>query len=104
MRRLLAHWLLALAIAALAPNGYVHALTHLGDELAKSHEKGDPAAPAPHACALCVAYSAADGSPPPAAVPILVLSAATPVARPAEPLLPPLALTRFASRAPPLPA
>jgi hypothetical protein len=104
VRRLLAHWLLALAIAALAPSGYVHALTHLGDDLAKSHEKGDPATPAPHACALCVAYCAADGGPPPAAVPILVLPAATPVVRPAEPFLPPVALTRFASRAPPLPA
>jgi hypothetical protein len=105
VRRLVAHWLLALAIAALAPSGYVHALTHLGDDLPNSHEKGDPAAPAPHACALCAAYSASDGGVAPAVgVPVPVLPAATPVARAAEPFLPPAALTRFASRAPPLPA
>jgi len=105
MRRLLAHCLLALAVAALAPSGYLHALTHLGDELARNHEKGDRAPPTPHACALCAAYAGADGgAAPAAAAPILVLPAATPVGRPAEPFLPPAALTRFASRAPPLPA
>jgi hypothetical protein len=105
MRRLAAHWLLVLAIAALAPSGYVHALTHLGDELAKSHKNGDAAPQATHACALCASYAGADGGAVrAAAVPLLVLPAATPLGRPAEPLLPSAALTRFASRAPPLPA
>jgi hypothetical protein len=105
MRRLVAHWLLALAIAALAPSGFAHALTHLGDELAKSHQKGDAAPQTPHACALCAAHAGADGGAArTAAVPLLVLPAATPVGRAAEPFLPPAALTRFASRAPPLPA
>ena len=105
MRRLAAHWLLALAIAALTPSGYVHALTHLGDELAKSHQKGDAAPQATHACVLCAAYAGTDGGGARAAVvPLLVLPAAAPVGRPAELFLPPAALTRFASRAPPLPA
>jgi hypothetical protein len=105
MRRLVAHWLLALAIAALAPSGYAHALTHLGDELAKSHKKGDAGPQAPHACALCAAHAGADGGATRAAVvPVLVLPAARPVGRAADPFLPPAALTRFASRAPPLPA
>jgi hypothetical protein len=105
MRRLAAHWLLALAIAALAPGGYLHALTHFGEELARSHEKGDTTPPAPHGCALCAAYSGADGAvASAAAVPLLALPEATVAGRLAEPLLPPAALTRFASRAPPLSA
>jgi hypothetical protein len=105
MRRLLTHWLLAFAIAGLAPGGYLHALTHLGDELARHQQKGDTTPTPPHACAVCAAYAGADGgAPSAAAVPLLVLPAATPVARPAEPYLPPAALTRFASRAPPLPS
>jgi hypothetical protein len=104
MRRPLAHWLLALAIATLAPGGYVHALAHLGDELARNQPaKGD--AKAQHACELCGAYATADGSaPPPAAQPLVELPATTSAVAPVEPFLPSLALTRFASRAPPLPA
>jgi hypothetical protein len=105
MRRFVARLLLALAVAALAPTGYLHALTHLGGELARTPQKGDSAPQAAHGCALCAAYSAADGgAPSPAAFTILDSPVATPVGRPAEPLLPPAALTRFASRAPPLSA
>src|SRR5215470_14111050 len=102
MRRLAAHWLLAAAIALLAPGGYVHALSHLGGEPIQQR-KGDAKTHAPYACGLCGAYAAADGGAAPAAADALLVSpAATSVGRPAEPLLPPLALTRFASRAPPL--
>jgi hypothetical protein len=105
MRRLLARCLLALAVAALAPSAYLHALTHVDDELARHHHKGDTTPTPPHACALCAAYAGADGGAAPAVTaPVLALPAAMPVGRPAEPFLPPAALTRFASRAPPRPA
>jgi len=105
MRRLLARCLLALAVAALAPGAYLHALTHVDDELARHHHKGDTTPTPPHACALCAAYAGADGAvASAAAVPLLALPEATVAGRLAEPLLPPAALTRFASRAPPLPA
>ena len=106
MRRLAAHWLLAVAIAAFAPGGYAHWLSHLANAPVKSEQrKGDARTHAPYACELCGAYAAADGGAAPAAAGALLVSpAATAVGRPAEPLLPPLALTRFASRAPPLPA
>jgi len=104
MRRLAVHWLLAIAIAVLAPGGYVHALSHLGGDPIRGQQqrKGDAKTHAPYACELCGAYAAADGGAAPAAADALVVSpAATPVGQPAEPLLPPAALTRFASRAPP---
>jgi len=102
MRRLAAHWLLAVAIAVLAPGGYVHWLSHLANAPSKSEQgKSDTRAPQ-HACELCGAYAAADGGAAPAAAgPLIALPAAASVGRPAEPLLPPAALTRFSSRAPP---
>ena len=105
MRKLAAHWLLAVAIAAFAPGGYVHWLSHLANAPGKSEQRKSNAQAPQHACELCGAYAAADGGAAPAAAGALLVSpAATAVGRPAEPLLPPLALTRFASRAPPLPA
>src|SRR5215510_10661863 len=102
MRRLAAHWLLEAAIALLAPGGYVHWLSHLANAPVKCERgKGDTPAPQ-HACELCGAYAAADGGAAPAAAgPLIALPVTAPVGRPAEPLLPPAALTRFSSRAPP---
>jgi hypothetical protein len=104
----LAHWALALAVGLLAPGGYVHALAHLDrldDGLAKSQQDGgDAGVQTGHACELCAAYAAADGgATAPIAPPLVVLTGDPSVAKPAEPSLPSLALTRFASRAPPLP-
>jgi hypothetical protein len=104
MRRLAVHWLLAIAIAALAPGGYVHALSHVGGEPihGQKQRKGDAKTHAPYACELCGAYAAVDGgAAPTAAGPLVVSPAAAPVGRPAELFLLPAALTRFASRAPP---
>jgi hypothetical protein len=102
MRQRLARLFLAAALVVAQHGVYAHALSHL-DEARYGHDGG---VPAKHAPEVCVAFVAAAGgavasSDPP-------LSAAAPQDHfvgpaPADPLLAPLALTRFASRAPPLP-
>ena len=101
----LTHWALALAVGLLVPVGYLHALAHLDhqdDGLAQTQEDGDPGVQS-QAYELCAAYAAADGgATAPTGPPLAVLTGVAAVATPAEPSLPSLALTRFASRAPPL--
>ncbi len=98
MRRRAAHWLLAGALVVAQLGVHAHAVSHL---TAVPH--GD--VPADHGTAVCVAFvAAAGGALPAGALPLAAAPApaGAVVPRPADPLLPPLALTRFASRAPPL--
>jgi len=99
-RRLVASCLLGVALAFAQHGAYVHGLSHL-DGTADGH---DTHAPADHPREVCVAYAAASGAAAPSCVPPLA-AAPVPIGRvapaPADPLLPSLALTRFASRAPP---
>ena len=99
MRRAL-HWLLAAALVIAQFGVQAHALSHLGKVLNApdgtfQQTKHDPAS--------CLAFEAAAGATPTSsALPLGVevpRAAASPV--PADPLLPSLALSRFASRAPP---
>ena len=101
IRRVAAHWLLAAALVVAQHGVYAHALSHLEEDLYGD----DGGAHVDHGRDVCAAFAAASGGavgagelPPLAAAPPdhFVGSA------PADPLLPPLALTRFASRAPPL--
>ncbi len=101
MRRRAAHWLLAAALVVAQSGVHAHALSHF-DEALYGHDGG---VPPDHEPEVCVAFDAASGGtaassdlPLPAA-PAPGGGAAT---APADPLLPPLALTRFASRAPPV--
>ena len=95
MRRLAARWLLALALVVAQLGIHAHALSHLGDALSGNdggiHQtKHDPAS--------CLAFEAAAGA---AVAPSgLALGGEAPAAV-ADPLLPSIALSRFASRAPP---
>jgi hypothetical protein len=100
MRRLAAHWLLALALVVAQHGVYAHALSHLDEDL-HGHDGG---AKVDHGRDVCAAFGAASGgavgscelAPHAAAPPDHLVGPA-----PADPLLPSLALTRFASRAPP---
>ena len=101
MRRLAARWLLALALVVAQLGIHAHALSHLGDALSGNdggiHQtKHDPAS--------CLAFEAAAGA---AVAPSgLAFGGETPDAvaglASADPLLPSIALSRFASRAPPI--
>ena len=101
MRRLALHWLLALALAVAQLGIQAHALSHLGyalygDDSGVQQTKHDPAS--------CLAFEAAAGGA--ATSTGLALGGETPdgVAglASADPLLPSIALSRFASRAPPV--
>jgi hypothetical protein len=103
MRQRLARLFLAAALVVAQHGVYAHALSHLEDAL-YGH---DGSVPTKHAPELCVAFVAASGGalatsdlPLHAdAVPDVFAGLAS-----TDPFLPSLALTRFASRAPPLPA
>jgi hypothetical protein len=100
MRRLALHWLLALALVVAQLGIHAHALSHLGGALYAQdgtihHTNHDPAS--------CLAFEAAAGA---AVAPSgLILGGEPPAAvagvGSADPLLPSIALSRFASRAPP---
>ncbi len=103
MVRRFAHWLLAAALVCAQLGIQAHALSHL-DEALHGH---DGAAHHPdHEAETCLAFEASAGA---SAVPAPLALAGTapaspPGLAPADPLLADLALTRFASRAPPRPA
>jgi hypothetical protein len=105
MRRLLAHVLLAIALALAAPGAYAHALIHVGEALAglDRHDDAGGEHPEHYGCALDAAYAGADalGSdvPPPIR---LSAGAAAPVFPLSDRVLPCEALERFASRGPPV--
>lgn len=101
MRQLLARLLLAAALVAAQHGVYAHALSHLG-----TVHGPDGDVPSSHGTEVCVAFASASGG----AVgsgdaashgDASVSGCAAPAL--ADPLLPSLALARFASRAPPLP-
>jgi len=103
MRRLLPRLFLAAALVVAQHGVYAHALSHLEEDL-YGHD-GD--AQVDHGRDVCAAFAGASGGAVGSGDPSL--HAAAPPDHftgpaPADPLLPPLALTRFASRAPPLPA
>jgi hypothetical protein len=101
--RFAASYLLAAAVALLAPGAYVHVLTHLDEQLAHSHEKPDDATTHPqYECELCGAYAgSASGAAGTVQTPVFIATPDAETLAPVEPLLPSLALARFASRAPP---
>ena len=101
MRRFALHWLLALALVVAQLGIHAHALSHLDEALygqdgKLQQTKHDPAS--------CLAFEAAAGAA--VASSALVLGGAAPDAvaglTSADPLLPSIALSRFASRAPPV--
>jgi hypothetical protein len=99
MRRLAARWLLALALVVAQLGIHAHALSHLYGN--------DGGGKVNHGQNVCAAFTAGVGGavgwgdlPLQADVPPDHVVAPAP----ADPLLPSLALTRFASRAPPHPA
>ena len=103
MRQLLPRLFLAAALVVAQHGVHAHALSHLG----KTPYGQDGGPPANHPAEVCLAFAAASGG--------AVGSGELPVCAdappdhfsgpaPTNPLLAPLALTRFASRAPPLPA
>jgi hypothetical protein len=101
MRQLLARLFLAAALVAAQHGVYAHALSHL-DEAIHGHD-GD--VQSDHGSEVCVAFASASGGAAgsgdaslPVDAPVHGLT--TPPL--ADPLLPSPALTRFASRAPPL--
>jgi hypothetical protein len=104
VRRLLAHLLLALALASAGPAAYAHGLTHLGEPLVAQHQADDgDEHESGHACELCAAFSGAGALGTGPALPsIAVASANAPAAQPRDRLIPCEALERFASRAPPV--
>lgn len=106
MRRRLAHFLLALALASAGPAAYAHWLTHLGESPASQHHADDgDEHEAGHPCELCAAFSGAGAlGTAPALQSNAIASADSPSAQPPNRLIPCEALGRFASRAPPLPA
>jgi hypothetical protein len=98
--RLVRAWLLGVALVFAQHGVYAHALSHFG-ETSDGH---DSHAPAEHPREVCIAYAAASGAAaascaPPLSVQPVPIGHVAPA--PADPLLPSLALTRFASRAPP---
>jgi hypothetical protein len=102
VRRLVAHWFLAAALVVAQLGIQAHALSHLEEALYEPfgflhHPDHEPE--------LCLAFDAATGGA--VAPSALSLGCAAPVATGpalghADPLLPPRALERFASRAPPV--
>jgi hypothetical protein len=91
-------WLLALALVVAQHGVHAHALSHLEEAL-----YGD--VHPDHGAEVCVAFVAASGGAVgPGDLPLPAGPAPSGLVppAPADPLLPPLALTRFASRAPPL--
>jgi hypothetical protein len=103
MRQPLARLFLAAALVVAQHGVYAHALSHLEDAL-YGHDGGTPTKHAPE---VCVAFVAASGGAAASSDVLLHAGSASNGAvapAPADPFLPPLALTRFASRAPPLPA
>jgi hypothetical protein len=101
MRRRLAHWFLAAALVCAQLGIQAHALGHL-DEALHGHDAGH--GHSDHGEETCLAFDTASGcTATPAALP---LGGGAPAnvrgLAAADPLLPALALTRFASRAPPL--
>ena len=102
MRQRLARLFLAAALVVAQHGVYAHALSHLEGAL-YGHDGG---APTKHAPEVCVAFAASGGAAASSDPPLYVEP--TPYGAvgldAADPLLCPLALTRFASRAPPLPA
>ena len=102
MRRRILHWLLALALVAAQFGVQAHALSHLGKALygqdGAVHQTG-------HDPASCLAFDAAAGAAVATSGLILGCEAPDAVASlaSADPLLPSVALSRFASRAPPFP-
>lgn len=103
MRRLLPRLFLAAALVVAQHGVLAHALSHVG----KAPYGEDGGAPANHPAEVCVAFVAAAGGALPSGDLTLAADDVPPAVTapaPADPFLPPLALTRFASRAPPLPA
>ncbi len=101
MRRLAAHWFLAVALVVAQYGVHAHALSHLDEALYGQ----DGGVPPDHEPAVCVAFVAASGGAVASGeLPLHVDAAPNGFVSPApaDPLLPPLALTRFASRAPPV--
>jgi hypothetical protein len=103
MRQALTRVLLATALVVAQYGVFAHALSHV-DKARYGHDGGVPAG---HTAQLCIAFAAAAGGallssdlPPRAAA----APDAPPALAPADPFLPAIALTRFASRAPPLSA
>jgi hypothetical protein len=102
VRRLLAHWFLALALVLAQVGIHAHALSHL-EEVLYGHDGGveHPG----HGAELCLAFdAAAGGAVAPSALPLGCPApvAAGPALGDSDPLLPSRALERFASRAPPV--
>jgi hypothetical protein len=105
VRRLLARLGLALAIALAAPGAYAHALTHVGEALARHHHKdaaGDGQQER-YGCVLDAAFAGADALGARIVLAILPGAAGSAPAflRSGRPL-PCEALARFAGRAPPV--
>ena len=103
MRQLLPRLFLAAALVVAQQGVLAHALSHLG----KTPYGQDGGAPAKHPVEVCVAFVAAgSGALPSGDLPLAAEKVPDALAAPApaDPFLPPIALTRFASRAPPLPA
>lgn len=100
MRRFALHWFLAAALVVAQLGLHAHTLSHLDDA---RYGSDGWAHQTDHDPAACLAFdAAAGGAVAPAAFP-LVGEPPRAFAGPgsADPLLPSLALTRFASRAPP---
>jgi hypothetical protein len=101
MRRLAARWLLAVALVVAQHGVYAHALSHFEADLYGDDSGGL----LDHGQDVCAAFVSASGGAVGSGDPTLSgaparCGAVGPDA--ADPLLPSLALTRFASRAPPL--
>ena len=101
-RQRLARLFLAATLVLAQYGVFAHALSHLD----KARYGNDGGVPVGHAAEVCISFAAAasgavasSGLPPHTHVAPRGFATSTP----ADPLLPALALTRFASRAPPLP-
>lgn len=105
MRRLLARFCLAVALALAGPGAHAHALTHVGEALEGHHHHDDAGDghQERYGCALDAAFAGSDALG--AGIVLAILPGAA-VAAPPLPrssrALPCEALARFASRAPPL--
>jgi hypothetical protein len=101
VRRLVLHCFLALALVLAQLGIQAHALSHVGDGV---HGHDGPVKQSDHDPASCLAFGAAAGGA--VASSALPLGTEAPHAVPAlgsaDPLLPSIALSRFASRAPPV--
>jgi hypothetical protein len=101
MRRRALHWLLAAALVFAQLGVHAHGLSHLGKAL---YGQDGAAQQTSHDPATCLAFETAAGGAVTAAALPLGGEAPHTVAglAPTDPLLPSLALARFASRAPPV--